>query len=98
MLQRAGMSPTARTASIQCVVSFQSRYSISTIPLGLLLSRYNLVFDLVIGRLWKHLLLDQFILSSIRSTFDDLVGIRITDAGEPLELVCRGAVEIKEVG
>jgi len=45
-----------------------------------LLLRHNLILDLVVGRLGNNLFLHQLILPFVRSSFDDLFGVGITDA------------------
>jgi len=49
-------------------------------PLGLLLLRHDPILDLVVGGLRDDLLLHQFVLPLVGTTFDDLLGVGIADA------------------
>ena len=66
-------------------------------PIGTILSLlfcHDLVFNFVVGGLRNNLFLDQLIFPSVRPTFDDLVSIGITNAGEPFELICLCTVQV----
>src|SRR5215472_8886353 len=64
----------------------------------LLLLRHNLILDPVVGRLWDHLLLDQFILPLLGSMLNDLLGVRIPDPRQSFELFLSGSVEVERFG
>lgn len=59
---------------------FHDALPISMMPPGLLLLRHHLIFDLVVGRLRDDLLLHQFVLPLVGTTFDDLLGVGVADA------------------
>src|SRR2546422_138334 len=55
----------------------------------------HVVLDLGVGRLGDDLLLDQLVLARVRAVLDDLLGVRVTDAGQRLQLVLRRRVEVE---
>jgi hypothetical protein len=65
---------------------------------ALLLFRRDLILDLVVGRLRNDLLLHQLILPLVRTALDDLLGVRIANSSERLELLGSGCVDVNEIG
>src|SRR5437660_6901709 len=57
----------------------------------------DLVLDPVVGRLRHHLLLYKLVLGLIRPVLDDLLGVGLADALHRLQLVGRGAVDVKRL-
>jgi hypothetical protein len=55
----------------------------------------DLILDLVVGRGRHDLLLHQIVLARVRPVLDDLLGVRVADAGQRLQLVLAGGVEIQ---
>ena len=60
--------------------AFHHPLPIAMMPPGLLLHRHHLIFDRVVGRLRDDLLLRQFGLPLVGTTFDDLLGVGVADA------------------
>jgi hypothetical protein len=55
----------------------------------------DLVLDLVIRTLGKNAASDELVFSGVWAAVDDALGVGISDAGEGLELVGRGGVNVE---
>src|SRR5260370_28937582 len=62
---------------------------------GLRLLGDNLVFDFVVGGLRNDLFVHQIEFCAIGAAIDNFLGVDVTDAGQGLELVLGGSVEIE---
>src|SRR5882672_9982924 len=58
----------------------------------------DLVLDLVVRGLGKNAAGDELVLGGVGAAVDDALGIGVADAGEGLELVGGGGVDVEFVG
>ena len=58
----------------------------------------DLVFDLVVDRGRKDLFVEEFVLPSVRASFDDLVAIGLADAGKRAQFIGARRIDVYEGG
>ena len=89
--------PTRRTSSCCATPRPSSRSSRARARLLRRLLRDHQVLDLGVGRRRHDLLADQLVLLRVRAARDDLLRVRVADAGQRLQLILGRAVEVDEL-